>query len=283
MSETIIIDGQVSHRDNAGGETQFTGEIPTASTGQKITQARTTTGYQRSGADISENDLVKVNGSEGRIKDMLRAGLVTKNPDGSFSITPKADPSQAPQQQPPQQTDPTMELEAMADPAIDAAITEVKQGAQPGDVMACILSVATEGTFSDAALSRVAAQMNLTPEEARDRAETIRGAFEAQARSVVDQTGFDSEEVFEWARQNHPAMLKDAMLRHATQRSTKGYQDIAAKYLENLDKANPQAIETATGVPTKRLRDGTVLLLTPHGEIEWKTAVRKGWVKVSRR
>lgn len=289
MSETIITNGQMTHRDEDGGETQLSGETPNATSGQRITQARTTSGFPRSGADITENDVVKVNGSEGRIKDMIRVGLITKNPDGSFTITAKngsrsAPFQDAPQQQPQEVVDGGAE-EALGDDAVEASITEIAETAQPGDIMACITSYTNDGDFSDAALARVASQMNLTPEEARDRADTIRGAFEAQARAVVDQSGFDSEEVFEWARQHHPKMLKDAMLRHVTQRSTKGYKDLSAKYLENLDKANPKAFDNAVarGVTSyRRLKDGTIILKTPHGEVDWKTAVRKGWVKVSR-
>lgn len=292
MSETIISNGQMTHRDETGGETKFTGETPNATTGQRITQARTTTGSPRSGSDITDNDIVKVNGKEGRIKDMLRVGLVTKNHDGSFTITDKSGPrpasSQAPQQQPQQaqqQAGGEDAGEALGDAAVEATITEVAEAAQPGDVLACISSYVNDGDFSDAALSRVANQMNLTPEEARDRANTIRGAFEAQARSVVEQSGFDGQEVFNWAWQHHPNMMKDAMRNHVTQRSTKGYKDIAAKYLENLDKANPEAFKNAVinnGITAKRLTNGTILLKTPQGEVEWKTAVRNGWVKVSR-
>lgn len=283
MSETIIADGKMTHRDNDGGTTQFTGETPNTTTGQTITQARTPSGFPRSGASITENDIVKVNGQEGRIKDMMRVGLITQNPDGSFSLT---DPAQRSQQKdaPQDTTQDQPQGEALADDP-ETTITEIASKAQPGDVMGCITSFASNGEFSAAALDRVAFQMGLSPEAARDQAESIRAAFEAQAHATVSATGFDPREVLSWAQDNVPDKLKSAVIKQATERTTEGYQEIVKGYTMALDRANPEAILNAQfpeGVTAKRMKDGTILLNTPQGEVEWKTAVRNGWVKVSR-
>lgn len=288
MSETIIVDGQMTHRDHDGGTVQFTGETPSATTGQKITQARTPSGFPRSGATITENDIVKVNGQEGRIKDMMRVGLITQNPDGSFSLADRNGPTNRQQGQrhdaaQDQQRD-QPQGEALSEDA-EATITEVATKAQPGDVMGCITSYASTGEFNAASLDRVASQMGLTPEVARDQAESIRAAFEAQAHAAVSASGFDAEEVFAWAWENTPDKLKTAMIKQATERTTKGYQDLVKGYTMALDRANPDAILNAQfpeGVTAKRLKDGAIILKTPHGEVDWRTAVRNGWVKIGR-
>ncbi|KAA0230367.1 hypothetical protein EDM76_11350 [bacterium] len=52
----------------------------------RIASARSQYGSARTGASITEGDLIDLGGLQVRIKDAIAAGVVVTNPDGSFSL-----------------------------------------------------------------------------------------------------------------------------------------------------------------------------------------------------
>lgn len=55
----------------------------------RITHAATQAGFSRSGADITENDLVMIDGVQLQLRGAIAAGIITRNADGSFSLVGK--------------------------------------------------------------------------------------------------------------------------------------------------------------------------------------------------
>jgi len=105
-----------------------------------------------------------------------------------------------------------------------------------------------------------------------------------QAMATGETQGMHRDVCLAWALQNHPDMYKMAVINHATKRSTKGYQEIAAKYVASLDTANPDAILNAQfgeGITASKARNGEIILHTPQGDFEWKASVRAGRVSIS--
>ncbi|SCA54831.1 conserved hypothetical protein [Candidatus Terasakiella magnetica] len=279
---TVGVDGDQFYRDNhQGGEAQLSGEVAVST--DVITQARTPSGFPRTGASITENDIINLKGSEGRIKDMIAAGLVEGLPDGSYRVT-----SNQPSQEKPEGTQESLELqqESLGDD-IEASITEIAQGANQGDVLSFISTFANNaGEINETAMGRIASSMSMEPEAARDQAATITAAFEAQAHATIEQaTGMDSQDVINWAHENEPELMKKAMMQQATQRNTHGYQEIATKYVSNLDTANPDMILNADfGEGVEAYKKGKdIIIRHPKGETNWKTAVRAGIIKVGSR
>ncbi len=278
MSETILIDGEIRHTNHQGGEHKPHSMMADAEVGNRITSGRSQDGFARTGADLNEDSIVTIRGSEGRIGDMIRTGLVVRNEDGSYSAA-----SEETQQQDAAES-PEAQLEGL-DNDTEAAITEVAEKAMPSSVMGMITSMANTGEISDVSLGPVASEMGIEPEVARDRAETIRAAFEGQARAKVDKVGLSSTDVFEWAWAEQPALMKQAIITQATQRSTKGYDKVISAYMMNLDQSNPEAILSAefpAGVSAEKLRNGKVIIRSPHGDTDWKSAVRRGLVTMGR-
>ncbi|MCO5108429.1 MAG: hypothetical protein M9907_15320 [Burkholderiaceae bacterium] len=56
----------------------------------RIASARSQFGSARTGADITEADLIDLGGLQVRIRDAISAGAVVRNHDGSFSIAGSA-------------------------------------------------------------------------------------------------------------------------------------------------------------------------------------------------
>ena len=83
---SVSVNGQMTQQhNNAAGTSTRTGATP-VTTSNIITEARTESGFPRSGKDIDENCIVKVNGMEGKIKCMIAGGLLQRLPDGSYAL-----------------------------------------------------------------------------------------------------------------------------------------------------------------------------------------------------
>lgn len=136
-------------------------------------------------------------------------------------------------------------------------------------------------------IGAVASNMGIEPGEAAETINTLRGQFESQAIEAVSGYGVNPFDIFDWARDNMPQDLQRAINDHTHQRTVSGYKGIAQEYMLNLDKTDPNAIINADfgdGI-SARLSNGpgsTLVLSTPAGDVSWQTAVRLGYIKVSR-
>lgn len=62
------------------------------SEGGQILAARSQQGMPRSGARITDEDLIDLGGVQARIRDAIAVGAVVRNPDGSFSLAGGIEP-----------------------------------------------------------------------------------------------------------------------------------------------------------------------------------------------
>lgn len=281
--ETLIINGDDRHTiSRTGGRVQFDGTPPEVSSGSMIQKAVTETGSPRTGSDITEDSVVSITGIPMKIRDAMRAGLIERTHDGGFSVvTPGA---KAPQDNGPAGDDEAGGLEELA-PHIEDSITHVARNASPGDVLNVVSSYAKDGTMNEAALGRIASQLGIEPGDAHGRFEEIRSSMETQARLAVSKAGGDPDAVFEWAWANRPDLMQKAIKSQATERTTKGYGEIAKAYLANNNPYSADDIVNAQfpeGVSARKLHNGEVVLNVNGLEIAWKDAMRRGLVNVSR-
>ncbi len=111
-------------------------------------------------------------------------------------------------------------------------------------------------------------------------------AFTRQANAVVEKHGVGAEDVYQWARENAPGELQKAMSRLGTMRQTGGFNDLAQRYVQNLDTINPAAILNADfgpGVTVKREAGGKLIVHTDRGDsYPWQSAIKAGIIKLSR-
>lgn len=258
--------------------------------GVPITEARSPGGAVHTGASITEDDIVRTSSGEIQIKAAERVGLVSKNPDGTYTlhVGGEASPSsegegEGPEGTPDNAQDTTeVKMEAL-DETTESMITEAAQGADVGDVMSAINAFAQGEMIREDTVGRIASSLGLEPGEASDRIETVRAGFESQARAMVAKTGLDPQAVFDAAWKDAPELMQNAIRHHAMERNTGGYQAVVNHYVLNMDTLNPDAIlnaEFPDGTKAHRGQTGKIMLATPKGRMEWKSAVRAGFVKI---
>lgn len=276
-----------SHDENNGSQVirkgnmiQMTGQPPELSKGETISRAASSRGLPVTGADIDDQSMVSISGIPMRLKDALVAGLVEKSHDGQYHVT-KGRKTETKQQGMPDSSP----LEGLS-ADIEQGITQVAQSASPEDVIGVISHYSTHGEVNEASLGRIASRMGIEPHEAHSRFESLRGAFEQQARAAFSSAGADPDSVIAWAWEHNPKAMQEAIKTQATQRSTKGYKEIAKGYMADLDQLDPNSILSAQfpeGVTARRDRSGKVYLNIKGMEVGWKEAHRRGLVKVSKR
>ena len=171
------------------------------------------------------------------------------------------------------------------DQGTESTITTLANSVSPSTVMGAVMDFAHGREVNATTISHAASEMGLEPSQVQAMVGQIRGAFETQARAVVDKTGLSSDEVFNWAYENRPDLMREAIRHQATQRNTSGYQKVAQAYLENLDAINPDALLNAQlgdGLEIKKGLNGKLVLKTPMGEMEYRSAVKAGVIKISK-
>lgn len=276
--QMTAVNGKISTTSHGMASTVERDPRMVSQTGGTITLARNSWGTTKTGSDITEASIINLNGMETTIKAAMAAGMVVRNADGSYAVVG----AQSTQQQPAQE-DPNAGMEGLGDDALEASITEVASKASASDVVSVINAISKNEGIPEAAIGRIASQMGLEPGEAMARAETIRQAFETQALAAIGKSGFDAQEVVAWAWANRPDLMQKAIYSHATERHTKGYGNVVKAYLGGLEKSNPQAILNAQlpqGMTARQMRDGSIMVSTPHGDFPWSALLRMGAVSV---
>lgn len=249
-----------------------------------LTSARTSSGtpiMHQSG--ITEDSLVTLPGGvEARVGDLVAAGLLQQNPDGTFSQA-TASPQEA-QEKPSQDTPESRE--ELLDEANEKTLHALGSMVDQSTIMGALSTIASGGDLEHY-IGRAASQVGKEPGEMAEIVGNLRSQFESQAYKAVSDMGIDPNECFEWVRENMPNELHKAIMDHAVSRTTAGYKALAGEFMADLDKVNPEAILNADlgeGILEARQVGNEIVLKTAsQGEITWKTAVKMGIVKVGRK
>jgi hypothetical protein len=213
---------------------------------------------------------------------------LTSSPDTTGQ--PESRQATNPQSQQQQQPEAGEETgEGFADPADEALVASAAERVSPSASMAAVVDVALKGDISANTLADIASQLGASPEEARGQIEAVRGVFERQALATVAAAGAEPEDLLDWvhsgADPEAAKLWERAMLAHATERSTKGYTEVAQRYVASMDQHSADAIlgaELGEGVQVRQGPHG-VVVTTPSGTVPWSVAVRMGLIRVSRR
>ncbi|AMK11342.1 hypothetical protein [Pseudodesulfovibrio indicus] len=244
--------------------------------------ARTASGTPLMGRDgLTDESIVTLrDGTEARVKDLVTAGILTKNPDGTFSEAPS--PKTA-QDKPRQAQEAREEL---LDEGNEKTLHALGHMVDQSTIYGALNRLAA-GDDIDSYIGRAASQVGKEPGEMAEIVGSLRSHFEAQAHRAVASMGLDPDQCFDWVRENRPRELHKAIMDHATRRTTAGYKALAGEFMADLDKVNPDAILNADlgeGILEARQVGNEIVLKTAsQGEITWKTAVKMGLVKVGRK
>jgi len=291
MTEIILNDGGTSFAPEQSVTSYQVNPAPPPVTSGAITQGRTASGAPITSGGLNANSIINIGGTETTVKAAMAAGYVQQNPDGSFAIVSQQARAQVQQQR--QQEKAQAEAEALgldgSDEALpqsaEATISTFANRVSPSTAVGAVLDIANGQPVRDSHISHAASQMGVEPSQVQAMVDQVRGAFETQARNVVGRSGVDADEVFSWAYQNKPEMMRQAIHDQAIKRTTSGYQKLAQVYLENLDAINPDALlgaQLGDGLEIKKGANGKLVLKTPMGEVEYRSALKSGLIKISK-
>jgi hypothetical protein len=124
-----------------------------------------------------------------------------------------------------------------------------------------------------------AQRLNLSPEEAKAKAQVIHDAFYRQASDTI---GPVSETVFEYMRANDPQTLRRAVNDHVQSGNLAGYRQGYTKFVENLDTLYPDFLMSQDSVQAlngRREADGQLSIeVRPGVRTSWRNAVKTGLI-----
>ncbi|QEX18049.1 hypothetical protein FRZ44_33530 [Hypericibacter terrae] len=285
VQRTTVRDGQMRH-ETVANVTKST-DAP-AQGSHWLDNARTTSGRPLSRSEIDENSIVTVPGAgQFQVKTLLRTGDLIKTPDGRIVEPPKNAFDQFDKQQQQQQpAAPNAEAGETLDADGEALAQTIINGTREGDRMAAMRQLIDGNGITAATLEHIASSMHIEPDKAAGMVESLVGKFSEQAAKAVSQVApVDLQDVAEWARANKPNDLKKAMWAIASDDKGAGFRSLTQEYIAALPTHAPHMIlnaEMPEGV-TAVEHNGRVILKTPYGDFDWASAVKSGFVTVSRR
>jgi hypothetical protein len=150
------------------------------------------------------------------------------------------------------------------------------------NAQSAIHALVNTGSLPEALVATLAGTMGVEASKVNEIAATLTAAFSKQAAAAIGPAAANA--IWAWARGNQPAALKDAMVRHANQGTTRGYADLASAYYAALadTKEGRGVILGATDAAAKGIfedRAGRVWVTIPGaGRVEWKVAVKQGLI-----
>lgn len=252
-----------------------------------FTTAVSETGVPVARDQISDDTLLTTpDGIQTTARQLANAGVIAKNPDGSFTVGEQSidSPQQAPN------TNRASEQEAASDepnyqPLSDEAeeLIESTLGmVSDVDVAAALDDVVAIGALSDGVAERLAASMpGAEPEAIHQIFGSMSRVFHTQAADyVLKSTGADLNDVVDWAREHQPEKLKRAVLDQFHGRDLRGYRELAKEYTVALGRLDPQtALRSQVGPGCEVFQDptnkGQIMVRLPSGmTTTWENYLR---------
>lgn len=187
------------------------------------------------------------------------------------------------QQAPKQDVHPDLQVDLLADEALDrdySALVDTTGGVEQS---AAIQQVVENGEVDPRTLATLADQLRCEPEQLQGRITPIMEAFKAQALEVMSEGGVNGNAVVAWAQQHKPDAFNRAMQQQGTMRQTGGYAALRTEYLESLGEHSPSVALNAdlgSGITQYQDAKGRVMVRIPGmSEMLWETAIKSFGVR----
>lgn len=275
---SINADGETAER--AGALRMNSNELFNTDGQGILSTARNDFGRPVSGAELGPKTIVSVTKENGETMTMTlagaeHAGLVKRGPDGSYTET------SAEERQDGAQTEETNEAEAFSRPEAEAELVSLAN-ALPAEIHHEVIAAYVGGRDLDVArIHDIGASVGQTPEEFQQRLNSVVASFQGQADAAVKalgiEDGADLQDFYEWARTNQKGALADAMRQHCYARSTRGYVELANKWL-NSTPPSEEALKKA-GYKLGKTGDGKTTTIVINGrEMSLEVAARRGLI-----
>lgn len=233
-----------------------------------------------SGHELTPKSIVTIpNGNGGTMTLPLSAAehahFVTRSPDGSYRETTESERAQGTTQE-----DTASEREAFASPTDEAALTSFATTVPTNFQHSLVAAVISGQEISRTLLEDAAASVGKTPEAFRADVQAVFGAFQSQAVEAIKSLGLadsDLPDFAQWAQTNHRDELADATRQQVYARSTKGFKELANKYL----RATPptEDVLRKNGYKLGKAGDGKTTTVFINGtEMNLATAAKQGLI-----
>lgn len=178
----------------------------------------------------------------------LRAGLLTKTPEGAYKYDEEQIAKDLAPLQEQQVKQPAREF--LEDKGAENLVETIARDVSPMSAIGVINGLVEDGEVNPSLMGSVASELGVYPARSPGYVQRIVNGFQAQADAdaVVERlTGglVEAADLYAWARQNDGDGLKEAMRTQITQRSTSGFKALATNYMKGLDKHQPQIVMDA--------------------------------------
>lgn len=247
-----------------------------------LSSARTTVGAPSTGGVKSTDIITLPNGMEVSVAMAEQLGMVQLDGNGRY-VEVQGGVEAASRQ--PEQEAPVDDAEGFADPKAEAALMELAQTVSPSLQVGAVADVVRTGAVDPLTLNRAAAEAGIEPAAMQAKVDATMAQFRAQAVAAVQGFGSaDPEDFFEWAQENAPNGLKEAMQQHGLQRSTKGYEPLYRTFIGSMELHDPHSIleaEFGGGITARQDRGAVLLNIPGKGEVPYGVAVKSGLIKVT--
>jgi hypothetical protein len=277
----------------------FTHDPNPVSTGDILATARTASGSPVT-RELRPDDTVDVGGQRTSVRATVAAGFLVKDGSGYRQVGRAAE-NNTDSTQPQEQLDRSLQAQRQAQQddqqrqADNDKLPDLEPTAHKftqeftGKIDNVTLTAGTRammetGSLSEDQVNTAATQLGIAPDEVKERAQLVHDQFLDQARSLI---GNGADVIFDWARQNAPEMLKDAVTNHVYGAKADAYDALAREYWKNLARTNPQAIlsmHNAKDVGARIEPNGVLTALVEGaGRMAFAAAINGGFTNIGKR
>jgi hypothetical protein len=226
----------------------------------------------------------------------VNIGMLTRNPDGSFSDVVAApslsNPAQGvplsqPQGEPetsPEDAAPEFTIGDAGEEAMTALVESVPQG----DMIKATDEILRLGGVSENTLARMAGYAGVEPDAMAAQIEAAHQGFYDTASAHLEDHGVVNEEAFQAYLSDNPQQMQKlietsrGLMSSSDASVTDGLTDIATAFVENGDKYMPQDVKDAldeVGFDYETGANGRILVRIDGYPVPWNVAVRQGLIK----
>lgn len=289
-----ISDGGFRGRDTSAG---FTARANDDESDGIMATVRSQAGSPIMTRNPNGNDLIKYQGATITLDVAAHLGLVTRNPDGSFSdkTTPAAlkDPTagaKAPANKASEEKaegeDGTVTFGEKAQATLQELLATQKH--HPGNMFRAVDSVLHTGDLDATALERMASIEGVEPAEMRAKVETVwQGAYDT-GTDILAEAGIEDEDAFQAFITSDPrrkSEFTEAARNFFVHSKPEGLRTMAEAYLPAMDRyegARVKAMLNEAGWQFAEKAGGGINVIVHGTQVPWEVAVKQKIITFSR-
>jgi len=265
-SGSISIQGGEAVSEHNSYHSVTTSEIPNGLSGEILSTAHTDFGVPTS--ELTDKTLININGSATTISAAIHMGLLGKDQHGGYYEIDQDEGNTS--------TEQTTENSRVSLPQeTEHAIQTLSNTLSPSSFEGTVNSFINDD-YDSLNWESLIGDSDMTPQQLEDAAHSIHDAVSSQASAVIEKQGANPEEVYEWAKENRPDQLRDAIQRHFYGQDTGAYITLTQDYFTTV----PPTADLAkrSGYTVKSYPNGKSVITIDGAEYDLTTAARLGLI-----